>query len=53
MELQEAVIVSGARTPVGRFGGAFKDVAAPTSALRQSRRLWNVLASAPTRSRKS
>ena len=29
MELQEAVIVSGARTPVGRFGGAFKDVAAP------------------------
>ena len=29
MELQEAVIVSGARTPVGRFGGAFKDVSAP------------------------
>ena len=29
MELQEAVIVSGARTAVGRFGGAFKDVAAP------------------------
>ncbi len=27
--LQDAVIVSGARTPVGRFGGAFKDVAAP------------------------
>lgn len=26
--MQEAVIVSGARTPVGRFGGAFKDVAA-------------------------
>ncbi|MFP6653861.1 MAG: acetyl-CoA C-acyltransferase [Dehalococcoidia bacterium] len=29
MELQEAVIVSGARTPVGSFGGAFKDVSAP------------------------
>ena len=29
MELQQAVIVSGARTPVGSFGGAFKDVAAP------------------------
>lgn len=27
--MQDAVIVSGARTPVGRFGGAFKDVAAP------------------------
>ena len=27
--MQEAVIVSGARTPVGRFGGAFKDVSAP------------------------
>ena len=26
--MQEAVIVSGARTPVGRFGGAFKDVSA-------------------------
>ena len=29
MEIQDAVIVSGARTPVGRFGGAFKDIAAP------------------------
>ena len=27
--MREAVIVSGARTPVGRFGGAFKDVSAP------------------------
>ena len=27
--MHEAVIVSGARTPMGRFGGAFKDVAAP------------------------
>lgn len=27
--MQEAVIVSGARTAVGRFGGAFKDVSAP------------------------
>ena len=27
--MQNAVIVSGARTPMGRFGGAFKDVAAP------------------------
>ena len=27
--MQQAVIVSGARTPVGRFGGALKDVAAP------------------------
>jgi len=27
--MQEAVIVSGARTPVGRFGGALKDVSAP------------------------
>ena len=27
--MQNAVIVSGARTPVGRFGGAFKDVSAP------------------------
>jgi acetyl-CoA C-acetyltransferase len=26
--MQEAVIVSGARTPVGRFGGAFKDITA-------------------------
>ena len=26
--MREAVIVSGARTPVGRFGGAFKDVSA-------------------------
>ncbi len=26
--MQEAVIVSGARTPIGRFGGAFKDVSA-------------------------
>ncbi len=26
--MQEAVIVSGARTPVGRFGGSFKDVSA-------------------------
>lgn len=27
--MNDAVIVSGARTPVGRFGGAFKDVSAP------------------------
>ena len=27
--MKEAVIVSGARTPVGKFGGAFKDVGAP------------------------
>ena len=27
--MRQAVIVSGARTPVGRFGGAFKDVSAP------------------------
>ena len=27
--MQNAVIVSGARTAMGRFGGAFKDVAAP------------------------
>ena len=26
--MQEAVIVSGARTPIGRFGGAFKDLSA-------------------------
>jgi acetyl-CoA C-acetyltransferase len=26
--MQEAVIVSGARTPIGRFGGAFKDISA-------------------------
>ena len=26
--MREAVIVSGARTPIGRFGGAFKDVSA-------------------------
>lgn len=26
--LREAVIVSGARTPIGRFGGSFKDVSA-------------------------
>ena len=28
-KMREVVIVSGARTPVGRFGGAFKDVSAP------------------------
>ena len=28
MRMQDVVIVSGARTPVGRFGGAFKDVPA-------------------------
>ena len=27
--MNDAVIISGARTPVGRFGGAFKDVGAP------------------------
>ena len=27
--MKDAVIVSGARTPLGRFGGAFKDVSAP------------------------
>ena len=27
--MNDAVIVSGARTPVGSFGGAFKDVSAP------------------------
>ncbi|MCH8870905.1 MAG: thiolase family protein [Chloroflexi bacterium] len=27
--MQDAVIISGARTPVGRFGGAFKDTPAP------------------------
>ena len=27
--MQNAVIVSGARTPMGRFGGSFKDVPAP------------------------
>ena len=27
--MQEAVIISGARTAMGRFGGAFKDVSAP------------------------
>ena len=27
--MKEVVIVSGARTPVGRFGGSFKDVSAP------------------------
>ena len=27
--MKEAVIVSGARTPVGKFGGAFKDISAP------------------------
>ena len=26
--MQDAVIVSGARTPIGRFGGAFKDISA-------------------------
>ena len=26
--MQEVVVVSGARTPIGRFGGAFKDVSA-------------------------
>ena len=26
--MQDVVIVSGARTPVGRFGGAFKDILA-------------------------
>ena len=28
-KMREVVIVSGARTPVGRFGGSFKDVSAP------------------------
>ena len=27
--MKEAVIISGARTPVGKFGGAFKDISAP------------------------
>ena len=27
--MHDVVIVSGARTPVGKFGGAFKDVSAP------------------------
>ena len=27
--MNDAVIVSGSRTPVGRFGGAFKDLGAP------------------------
>jgi acetyl-CoA C-acetyltransferase len=27
--MKEAVVVSGARTPVGKFGGAFKDISAP------------------------
>ena len=27
--MKDAIIVSGARTPMGRFGGAFKDVSAP------------------------
>ncbi len=27
--MENAVIISGARTPMGRFGGSFKDVAAP------------------------
>lgn len=27
--MHEAVIVSGARTPIGKFGGAFKDISAP------------------------
>ena len=27
--MNDAVIVSGARTPVGRFGGSFKDISAP------------------------
>ena len=29
MEMQEVVVVSGARTPVGKFGGVFKDISAP------------------------
>src|SRR3954447_21334424 len=29
MEMEQAVIVSAVRTPVGAFGGYFKDVAAP------------------------
>jgi acetyl-CoA C-acetyltransferase len=29
MEMEEAVIASAVRTPVGTFGGAFKDVSAP------------------------
>ena len=28
--MKEAVIVSGARTPIGKFGGALKDVSAPS-----------------------
>ena len=43
MELQQAVIVSGARTPVGSFGGAFKDVAAPelgSIAIRAAVKRW-------------
>ena len=28
--MQEVVILNGARTAVGKFGGAFKDVSAPT-----------------------
>ena len=27
--MHEAVIVSGARTPVGKFGGNFKEITAP------------------------
>ena len=28
--MNEAFIISGARTPVGKFGGSFKDISAPT-----------------------
>ncbi|HHU69050.1 MAG TPA: acetyl-CoA C-acyltransferase, partial [Thermoanaerobacterales bacterium] len=27
--MKEVVIVSGARTPIGTFGGSFKDIPAP------------------------
>ncbi len=43
--MRDAVIVSGARTAVGRFGGAFKDVPAPTlgaTAIREALERANV-----------
>ena len=45
--MQNAVIVSGARTPVGRFGGAFKDVSAPdlgAAAIRAAPGRWRLCA---------
>ena len=50
--MEDAVIVSAVRTPVGSFGGYYKDVPATELGATRSRRRSSAPGSRPTRSKR-